>query len=328
MTQAVAVAVERLVADGVLSPAQRDAVLHATEEARRDARPTFGRALAEAVAYLGAAIVFAGVVVLIDYGWDDLAQTGQVLLLVVAAGCSIAGGVVVVGGCRGIFRRVPIAPAGRVRLAAILFALGTCIGCAAVAIALDAADRESPAAVALTGLVLALLTYLMVPSVIGLALIGVAAGVTAAVLADYSHWTGALLLVIAAGWFAVAYRRVLVANWAGYLIGGVTGVVGAQALGEGESAWQPSVTAVVGLVALALAFARWEPVLVIGGAAALAIALGEVLFRTTDGGVGVPAIVITVGLIVLAVAIGVIVREQRGRERPVAAGSRCDLDVG
>ncbi|WP_280221665.1 DUF2157 domain-containing protein, partial [Nocardia neocaledoniensis] len=119
----VGVALERLVAGGVISADQRGAILRAVDAEERAGRASAGRVLAEIVAYLGAGLVLAGLALFLGRAWTQVAQTGRVVLLLVVAGCAVGGAVVLAGGCDGVFRRVPIASAGRSRLAAVLVAL-------------------------------------------------------------------------------------------------------------------------------------------------------------------------------------------------------------
>ncbi len=297
------VALERLVASGVISGEQRAAVLRAVDEQERARRAPAGRIAAEIVAYVGAALVAAGLALFLGQAWNEVAQSGRVVLLAVVAGCAIGGAVVLAGGCRGVFRRVPIAGAGRVRLAAVLLVLAAGAMAGAVAAAFDEHGAAARPAV-LAGLLVAVLGYLMVPSVLGMVAVvvfGVAAvfQVTDAVFGVRAPWQGIALLVFGAMWFGLAWARLLVAEWAGYVLGGVVAVVGAQSVAFGDSLWPPALTGLIGLTCLGLYALRREPVLVLGGAATVAIAVGQLVAERTQGGPAVASLVLAIGAVVL-----------------------------
>ncbi len=309
------VALERLVASGVISAEQRGAVLRAVDEQERAGRAPAGWVAAEIVAYLGAGLVAAGLALFLGRAWSEVAQSGRVVLLVVVAGCAIGGAVVLAGGCRGVFRRVPIAGAGRVRLAAVLLVLaaGALTGAVATAFGEHGA-AEHPAVLA--GLLVAVLGYLLIPTVLGMvavAVFGVAAvfQVTDAVFAVRDPWQGIVLLGFGAVWFGLAWARLLVAEWAGYVIGGVVAVVGAQSVSFGDSLWAPVLTGLIGLTCLGLYAVRREPVLVLGGAATVAIAVGQVVAERTGGGPAVASLVLAIGAVVLTVGLIVLVLRPR-----------------
>ena len=304
----VGVALERLVAAGVISGEQRGAVLRAVDAEERAGRASTGRMIAEIVAYLGAGLVAAGVALFLGLAWSDVAQTGRVVLLLVVAGCAVTGAVLLAGGCDGIFRRVPIASAGRSRLAAVLLVLAAVMVCGAVVTAFGD-DAEIAAAIA--GLLVAILGYLLVPTVLGMVAMGgfgVASVVTtASAVLDYrSAWPGVVLMLLGAVWVGLAWARLFVADWAGYLIGGVILVSGAQSVTPGESLWRPALTALVGVACLLLYALRREPVLVLGGAAAVAIAVGQTVAERTDGGPVAASVVLAIGAVVLTVGVVVL----------------------
>ncbi|MFC4377644.1 DUF2157 domain-containing protein [Nocardia halotolerans] len=315
--QRVTVALERLVTAGVISGEQRGAVLRAVHEQERAGRASGGRVAAEIVAYVGAGLVAAGLGLFLGTAWTQVAQTGRVVLLAVVAGCAIGGAVLLAGGCAGVFRRVPIASAGRVRLAAVLLALAAGAVCAAVATAVGQGrgdDAQLPASIA--GLLVAVLGYLLVPSVLGMVTVA-AFGVASLVEATSqvrSLWQGVILLLFGALWFGLAWRRVLVADWAGYVIGWLVLVLGAQSLTLGESPWRPAITGLVGVVCLALYVGRREAALVLGGGAAVAIAVGQAVADYTASGPAVASVVLGVGAVVLTV--GLVVLLARPGARP------------
>ncbi|MFC6009458.1 hypothetical protein [Nocardia lasii] len=291
--QRVDVALERLVATGVLSDEQRGAVLRALGQPE-----PVGRA-AEIVAYLGAGLVAAGLGLFVDEAWARVAQSGRVVLLAVVSGSAVWGAVALAGGCAGVFRRVPIASAVRVRLAAVLLALAAVSMCGAVATAFGPRAGDTTATVAaLAGLMVAVYGYLLVPSVLGLVVVA-GFGVASILGLVDAPWAGIALLAFGAGWFALAWSRRLVAEWAGYLLGGMIAVCGAQLATAGDSPWRPGLTALVGVLCLTLYARRREPVLVLGGAAAIACAVVQAVASYTGGGPAMASLVLAIGVAVL-----------------------------
>ncbi len=306
------VALERLVASGVISGEQRGAVLRAVDEQERAGRASGGRVAAEIVAYLGAGLVAAGLGLFVDKAWAQVAHSGRVVLLVVVAGCAMWGAVVLADGCVGVFRRVPIASAGRVRLAAVLLVLAAVAVTGAVATVFGGPGDEA----AVAGLVIATLGYLLVPSVLGMVAVasfGVASiiGLTSELFDVSAPWQGIALMVFGAVWFGLAMARLVVAEWAGYVLGGVIAVVGAQSVTFGESLWRPGLTALIGVLCFVLYVIRREAVLVLGGAAGAAVAVVQVVADYTGGGPGVASVVLGIGAIVLSGGVVVLVARSR-----------------
>lgn len=315
------VALERLVASGVISGEQRGAVLRAIDEQDRTGRASAGRVAAEIVAYLGAGLVAAGLGLFVDKAWGQVAHSGRVVLLVVVAGCAMWGAVVLADGCVGVFRRVPIASAGRVRLAAVLLVLAAVAVTGAVATAFAGHHGDAPAiAASIAGLFVAILGYLLVPSVLGMvamACFGVASilSATSELFDVRSPWQGIALMAFGALWFGLASARVLVADWVGYLLGGVIAVVGAQSVTFGESLWRPGLTALIGVLCFVLYAIRRDAVLVLGGAAGIAVAVVQVVADHTSGGPAVASVVLATGALVLTVGLVVLLARQ-GPGRP------------
>src|SRR6266568_2245452 len=120
--QRVGAALGRLVDEGVLSAAQRDAVVAALAQQR--VRPPVGRLLAEIAAYAGAGLLLGGIVLLMDSAWDKLDRLGQVLALAFVTAVLVVGGVVLAGPKQLFTERMPVRTT-RKRLAAAMFALAT-----------------------------------------------------------------------------------------------------------------------------------------------------------------------------------------------------------
>lgn len=312
---------ERLVAAGVISGEQRGAVLRAVDEQERAGRATGARVAAEIVAYVGAGLIAAGLGLFVDTAWAQVAQSGRVVLLVVVAGSAVWAAVALAGGCAGVFRRVPIASAGRVRLAAVLLVLAAGAMCAAVGTAFgERHGDEAAIAASIAGLLVATLGYLLVPSVLGMlamAGFGVASimSVTSELLDVTAPWEGIVLMSFGALWFGLASARLLVAEWAGYLLGGVIALIGAQSVTFGESLWRPGLTALIGVLCLVLYALRRDAVLVLGGAAGIAIAVVQTVADHTSGGPVVASVVLAIGALVLTVGLVVLLARQGPGQR-------------
>lgn len=306
------VALERLVAAGMISGEQRAAVLRAVDEQERAGRASGGRVAAEIVAYVGAGLVAAGLGLFVDKAWAQVAQSGRVVLLVVVAGCAMWGAVALAGGCAGVFRRVPIAPAGRVRLAAVLVVLAAVAATGAVATAIG----EQGGAAWAAGLVVATLGYLLVPSVLAMIAVagfGVASimGITTELFDVRAPWQGIALMLFGALWFGLAWARAVVAEWAGYVLGGVIAVVGAQSVTFGDSLWRPLLTGLIGVLCFVLYAIRRNGVLVLGGAAGIAVAVVQAVDGHTGGGPVVASVVLAIGAMVLTAGVVVLLARSR-----------------
>ncbi|WP_446224620.1 DUF2157 domain-containing protein [Nocardia sp. IBHARD005] len=311
------VALERLVASGVISGQQRAAVLRAVDEQERAGRASGGRVAAEIVAYVGAGLVAAGLGLFVDKAWAQVAQSGRVVLLVVVAGCAMWAAVALAGGCAGVFRRVPIASPGRVRLAAVLLVLAAGASAGAVATAFGAHHGDETAiAASIAGLLVAALGYLLVPSLLGMVAVagfGVVSilSVSSELFDVRSPWEAIALMVFGALWFGLALARLLVAEWAGYLLGGVIAVIGAQSVTFGESLWRPGLTALIGVLCFVLYALGRDAVLVLGGAAGIAVAVVQVVADYTAGGPVVACVVLGIGALVLTAGVVVLVGRKR-----------------
>ncbi|WP_067803246.1 DUF2157 domain-containing protein [Nocardia beijingensis] len=304
-------AIGRLVADGVLTRDQADAVLAAlaVERAAVSAR---GKVLAEIASYVGAGLLFGGIALVAASSWDALDRPVRVGVLAVVAAGLLLGGVLLAGlpSGRGNAR------SARGRLAAALFALGAVALAGAVGAALDGADAAWVFACA-AGAVIAVLGYLALPSVLGMLVCAcfVPAAV-AGVLTDLfdldDMWAAVAVLLLGAGWFALTRIGAMADLRVGYLIAIVTSVAAAQSL-DGR-AWAYGVTAVIAVLCFALYATQRSAVLVIGGGVAIAVAAGEAVSEWTGDSLGAAAVVVALGAITLAVGAFRLARPRREKE--------------
>ena len=129
-------ALSRLVDDGVLAPAQGEAVRAALNNAPR---PRTGPAgwLVEVAGYIGSGLMLGGVALFLTASWDELSQPVRSGLLAVFALAFAVGGVLVAGGPRRVGRRAPQPNTARRRVVGVLFGLASLPAALAMVVAVD-----------------------------------------------------------------------------------------------------------------------------------------------------------------------------------------------
>ncbi|MGO4614519.1 DUF2157 domain-containing protein [Nocardia sp. 2YAB30] len=295
-------AVGRLVADGVLSREQADAVLAALAVERASVL-TRGKVLAEIAAYLGAGLLFGGIFLVLASSWEDLGRPVRVGVLAVVAAGLLFGGVLLAGA---LFTR-PSVHSPRARLATVLFALASIALAAAVGTALEGGNFDAAWVFACAaGAVIAVLGYLALPSVLGMLVCAcfvpaAVAGMLTDVFDLDDAWGSVAVLVLGGAWFALTRIGALLENRAGYLIAIVTSVAAAQSIDVGGRTWAYGLTALVAVVCFALYATERSAVLVIGGGVSIALASGEAVSEWTDDALGAAAVVVAIGAIMLAI---------------------------
>ncbi|MBF6168161.1 DUF2157 domain-containing protein [Streptomyces gardneri] len=294
-------AVGRLVAEGVLTRDQADAVVAAlaAEQAAAAAR---GKVLAEIAAYVGAGLLFGGIFLVAASSWDDLGRPVRVGVLAVVAAGLLLGGVLLTG----LSSSRASANSARARLAAVLFALGAVALAGSVGTALEGGQSDAAWVFACAaGAVIAALGYLALPSVVGLLVCAcfvpaAVAGVLTELIGLDDIWGSAAVLLLGAAWFALTRMGAVVDIRVGYLVAIVTSVAAAQSLEIDGRTSAYSTTALVALVCFALYATQRTAVLVLGGGAAIALAAGQAVSDWTDDSLGAAAVVVAIGAITLA----------------------------
>lgn len=307
-------ALRRLTDDGVLGEDQRAAVLAALAAEEDAARPTPGKLVAEIAAYVGAGLVLGGVLLFLAASWDDLARAGRVAVLAVVA-IGLIGGGVALAGRDALFRRA-FSSTVRTRLAAVLFALAAAAVAGAVGAGLNDSGNDTSWVIAVSaGLVAAVIGYLAIPSVVGMLAcagfsVAVASGLVGEVfdLRDPGH--GVALFVLGLVWFALTRADAFIEDWAGYAIAVVVAVVGAQMAWTDDLLLTVALTGVVAVVCFALYATDRSPVLMIGGAGSVALAVAQLIAEHTDGMLG-PVLLLLVGAVVLTTGAIVLTRSSR-----------------
>ncbi|MGK8504128.1 DUF2157 domain-containing protein [Nocardia asiatica] len=303
----------RLVAEGVLTRDQADAVLAALA-AERASAVARGKVLAEIAAYVGAGLLFGGIVLVAASSWEDLGRPVRVGLLAVVAAGLLLGGVLLTGISAGRAS----AHSARARLAAALFALGSVALAGSVGTALEDSGSDAGWVFACSaGAVIAVLGYLALPSVVGMLVCAcfvpaAVAGLLTEVIGLDDSWGSVAVLLLGGAWFALTRLGAASDIRVGYLIAIVTSVAAAQSL-DGRS-WAYGITALVALVCFALYATQRSAVLVVGGGVAIAVAAGEAVSDWTGDSLGAAAVVVAIGAITLALGAYRLARPRRAKE--------------
>lgn len=308
----------RLVDEGVLSESQLDAVRGVLGE-RPAGSPLLARVRwAEIAGYLGGGLVLTGAVLLVSTSWDRMSETARTVLLGGFAVVLLAAGVVAAGGAAALWTARRREQTARLRVAAVLLALGAGATALTVGVAMpESADSWGVSGAGGAGLLIAAAGYALLPTVfglvasIGLGLIAVMAGVDALVELDMLP-AGLTLFGSGVVVIGLAVARVLRERLVGLGIGAGIALFGAQQMiGRDDTApWAYLLSFGLG-VALLVAYRwvrSWVPV--VFGVIGIALAVPEAIWHLTDHAVGGAAIPLIAGLILL-VASGIGLRRHR-----------------
>jgi hypothetical protein len=341
-------ALRRLVAEGVLSAQQADAVqqaLHlrpnealappareshtaqpvAATPAVPAARPARRIPWAEIAGYLGGGLVLVGAVVLIETSWDQLSVLTRTALVSVFAVLLLLAGTVAAGGVPGLASARQRAGNARLRVAGALLALGACATAFAVGVALPAGGEGwQGAAAAGAGLLVAAAGYALLRTGFGviasvaLGLYAVTSAVSTAAdtpLGIGLAWFGYGLVVTALALGGLLRQRQL-----GIGLGTGVTLIGAQMplAHQGAAPWAYLLTMAFALACLAAYRSVRTPVLLVAGVLGITLAVPEAIWDFANGTVGAAAILLIAGVVLLG-ASGVGFRLHR-RTHPDAAG--------
>jgi len=318
---------QRLVDDGVLSDDQLAEVRRVLRETAAGP-PLLSRVRwAEIAGYLGGGLVLTGAVLLVATSWERLSETARTVLLGGFAALLLVAGVVAAGGVAGLLAARSRGQTARLRVAAVLLALGAGATALTVGVAMpESADSDAwvVSVAGASGLLLAAAGYALLPTVfglvasIGLGLVAVMAGMDAVVGLDLLPagltLFGSGLVVI-----TLAILRALRERLVGLALGSGIALFGAQQLiGQDDTApWAYLLSFGLGAALLAVHYSvrSWVPL--VFAVIAIALAVPEAIWDLTDHAVGGAAIPLIAGLILLAAsAIGL----RRYRERAATAG--------
>lgn len=298
-------ALQRLVDEGVLTDAQRDAV--ATALVAEQVKPQSpGKLLAEIAAYIGAGAMLGALAVLLTSSWDDLQRTGRIVIFALVSVGLVVGAIALAGGISGLFSRIPASHTSRSRLATVLFALASVSVAVSVGSAIDDGNPDRALVCAcVAGLVVAVLGYLALPSIIGILAAAWYSVILVLVVLDEvldveEVWVGLGLLALGAIWFALTRFGVFIENWAGYIVAILISVTGAVTVDSSPDQHGFVLTALVAVICFVLYATQRSAVLVIGGSTTVALAVGMGVGRLFDGEAGVLIAIVIVGAVVLA----------------------------
>lgn len=318
---------QRLVDDGVLTGDQLAEVRRVLRETAAGP-PLLSRVRwAEVAGYLGGGLVLTGAVLLVATSWERLSETARTVLLGGFAALLLVAGVVAAGGVAGLLAARSRDHTARLRVAAVLLALGAGATALTVGVAMpESADSDAwvVSIAGAAGLLLAVAGYALLPTVfgliasIGLGLVAVMAGMDALVGLDLLPagltLFGSGLVVI-----VLAILRMLRERLVGLALGSGIALFGAQQLiaQDDTAPWAYLLSFGLGAALLAVHYwvRSWVPL--VFGVIAIALAVPEAIWDLTDHAVGGAAIPLIAGLILLAAsAIGL----RRYRERAATAG--------
>lgn len=324
---------QRLVDDGVLTGDQLAEVRRVLRETAAGP-PLLSRVRwAEVAGYLGGGLVLTGAVLLVATSWERLSETARTVLLGGFAALLLVAGVVAAGGVAGLLAARSRDHTARLRVAAVLLALGAGATALTVGVAMpESADSDAwvVSIAGAAGLLLAVAGYALLPTVfgliasIGLGLIAVMA--VMAVMAAMDALVGLDLLPAGLTLFGsglvvivLAILRMLRERLVGLALGSGIALFGAQQLiaQDDTAPWAYLLSFGLGAALLAVHYwvRSWVPL--VFGVIAIALAVPEAIWDLTDHAVGGAAIPLIAGLILLAAsAIGL----RRYRERAATAG--------
>lgn len=311
-------ALQELVADSTLTAAQADAVAVRLGPATDDDATAPRGWLAEAAGYLGGALTFAGAALLVGLSWDELSRTGQVAVLTAATLLLLAAGVAIGGGPRRLAAMTG-GPAGvRRRVVSVLFAAAAGTGALAAGVA---AGEYAGIVGGATGLALAALGYLVLPSLpvlLAAAALSVVTGTSvASEVSDTPVSVGLALVGVGVVWAALGLSRVLAHGTAATVLGAAIALSGAQLLlADPDAAPLAYLLTVVVAAGCLAAYAIDRSVLLLAaGVIGVTLAVSEAVADWTNGAAGGAAAVLTAGAVLL-VGSGIALRLHRRRGRP------------
>jgi hypothetical protein len=309
-------AVDRLVAAGLLDPAragEAETIVRGALDERTQESAPLRRRMAEIAGYVGAAFVVGAAWLFLSQTWSDLGLAGQVGLLLVSAVALAAGGLLLARAAGRSAEADPFSDI-RGRLASVLLA-GSGV-CAAFGAGIWVDDVLSNtelvvALAALTGLVVVLAGYVVLPSPVGqvaaafAAFVLVPAGLGALPSESTSPVPLSLsVLALGAVWLLLAERRIWREQMLGRLLGCALAFVGAQMALPGDHSWVAYVaTAAVGVLAFGLYVVTRAWPYLLTGVLAVTVAVPEALYDWAEGSLGAAGILLVTGVTLLVAAL-------------------------
>ncbi|MBB5873067.1 hypothetical protein F4553_006501 [Allocatelliglobosispora scoriae] len=312
-------ALQRLVTEGQLTVEQAGAVRHAFAAAPVK---QFGW-LAEAGGYAGGALMAVGALLLLGTAWDDLGHLAKVAILVgVAAVMAVAA--VAFAGAAGLRATT----GARGRAASGLLALVSVPLAAAVLVAADSqVDVHQPTYAMLAGLGASIVALLVRSSPFSVVCAGLwsaaAVSVTMVDLAGAEALgTGLALVAAGAVWIVLSFASLITPRPLGLLVGGALAIVGGQAplFGSAPNIWGYGLTAATAAACFLLYRSTRATVMLFGAVLGVTLAVPELVYDVTDGGLS-PAVIVLITGVVLVLASLLALRLRSTAPVPEEAGT-------
>ncbi|GGU50040.1 DUF2157 domain-containing protein [Lentzea flava] len=290
-------ALHDLTTRGVLSADQESAVRQALEDTGAPRR--VADLITELAAYVGGGLVLGGAALLLGLSWEDMSRLTRVAVLAAATVLLVVAAVVVAGG--------PVrAVAGlRRRVVSTLFSLAVVTSAFTAGTAVS--SREFVVG-ATTGLVVAVVAYLLVPT--ALAYLALAAAAFATVIAWSTEFAADIPLVVGVALFVLGLIGALLSLVdvlrpapLALAVGAAVALFGAQQP-LGSNAWVTySLTAGLAVACFAVYLTVRSTVLLVAGVVATTVVVPEVVWDLTDGAVGGGVLLLVAGAVLLATSL-------------------------
>lgn len=310
---AVAAALRDLVAEGTLNEAQaaRAAVLlGAARQLRRPGTttsPARGGRMAEIAGYLGGALLVGAAAMFLNSGWDELSEASRVVILAgLAALLLVAGGFVARSSGQPVRELGHQDDSARRRLVSVLWTFAAASAAGATGLGLGFDGWELPAASAV-GVLVAAITYALVPSVVGqLGLWVGSIGLVTGLVAEIGDgpgiaWNSLPLVALGAGWIALGLTGTVRDREVALATGSAIALFGAQQPVFSDQQWVAyALTAAVALAGFIgyLSTRSWS--VLSAGVLATTLVVPEALHDWTDGSVSAAGSLLLAGLTLLA----------------------------
>ncbi len=302
--EALAGLVAHAVRDGIIAPEQAERMLSRVPDEPQDADVRGGRLgahVAEALGYVGAALVLVAGVVVAQQVWVDMSPWAHASLLAVLAVVLLAAGAVVHGE--------PRTPLGRLGSFLWLLALGAVAGTASVVAEELLELQEAALGVAVTSpttVIAALLWRLRMRTLQEVAVVAglTATSVTLLALAavPLDDWGGLLVWSIGVAWFVLAWAGVVRPVRTGQVAGAVVALLGPLVMvGAGRGGLVLGVVTAAALVAASVALR--ETALSGLGVLGLFVFIPQMVFEFFGDQLGAPVALLVSGGLLLGVAL-------------------------
>jgi hypothetical protein len=310
---AVAAALSDLVAEGTLTQSQaarvadRLGATRAVAQPGTTASPARGGRLAEIAGYLGGALLLGAAALFLNSGWDDLSEASRVVTLAgLAVLLFVAGGFVAISSGQPVRELGRQHDSARRRLVSVLWTFAAASAAGATDLGVGVEGWKLPAASAV-GLVVAAVTYALVPSVVGqlgmwVASIALVTGLVAKIGDDPGTTPHAVALVaLGCAWVAIGLAGTVRDREVALATGAAIALFGAQLPLGGDQQWVAYVlTAGVALAGFIgyLSTRSWS--VLTAGVLATTLVVPEALDDWTGGSVSAAGSLLVAGLTLLA----------------------------